>query len=262
MNILNILCIGDVVGSSGCAALREQLSSVKRLKNIDMVIANGENSADGNGITPRSMENIFTSGVDVITTGNHVFRRREFYDVLDQNEFVIRPANYPDSAPGKGICLFDMGNVLVAVINIMGVTYMNPLDNPFRTADKLVNQAKEAGAKIIVVDFHAEATSEKKAMGYYLDGKVTAVFGTHTHVQTNDLVVLSGGTGYITDIGMCGPKNSVLGVKPEVVISRLKSLMPVRFENAEGEALINACIFEVDSSTFKTTSVEYLNLEV
>lgn len=258
MNI-NILCIGDVCGSAGCAILRRTLPGFKKLKAIDMVVANGENSADGNGILPGSAEHLFTSGVDVITGGNHTFQRREAYPLFEKNRDLLRPANYPDSAPGRGMVMVDCGFTTVAVINLMGVVFLEPLACPFETADRLVGEAKAAGARVILLDFHAEATAEKRAMGFYLDGKISALFGTHTHVQTADEQILPGGTGYISDLGMTGPVQSVLGIKPELAIAKMKEKLPVRFENAAGECMVNGCIFSVDTSAGLTSSVERVN---
>ena len=259
---MKILVLGDVVSGFGVSAVEKTLPKLKNDKNIDFCVCNGENSADGNGIHAKSAERLFAVGADVITTGNHVYRRPEFYQYLDENEYVIRPANFPDTAPGKGICIYDMGRVKIAVINIMGVVYMEALDNPFFTLDKMIDKAKAENCKIIFVDFHAEATSEKKAMGYYADGRVSALFGTHTHTQTNDLQIFEGGTGYITDLGMCGPKHSVLGIKPELAIAKQKTHLPVRFENAEGECLINGAVFEIDENQGKCLNVELINLTV
>ena len=200
---MRILCIGDVVGSIGCEFLRNNLPTLKKVKGVDFVICNGENSADGNGLTPVSAKHLFDSGVDAITLGNHSFRRKEVYDCLDSNPFIVRPANFPEnSTPGKGIINVDTGRRIVSIINIMGNSYMdNNLNCAFECVDKMIKQAE---SKIIIVDFHAEATGEKRAMGYYLDGRVSAMFGTHTHVQTSDAQVLPKGTGYITDTGMTG----------------------------------------------------------
>ena len=243
---MKILAIGDVYGKYGCEYVFKKLSAFKKEQNIDVVIANGENSAEGNGILPCSADLLFKSGVDVITGGNHTLRRREIYPLLDENDFLLRPANLPASTPGKGITLIDLGYTNVAVINILGVVYMENMSCPFETADKMVSKAKEMGAKIIFVDFHAEATSEKRALGFYLDGKVTALFGTHTHVQTNDAQILPNGTAYITDIGMTGVKHSVLGTEKDVVISKMKDKLPSRFISAEGQCELNGCIFDVD----------------
>ncbi len=255
---MNILAIGDVVGSIGCHFLREHLPQLKKLKGIDLVIANGENSADGNGITPASMQFLFDSGVDVITSGNHSFRRKESYELYDSCEMLLRPANFPPSAPGKGVCIVDMGRIQVGVINLMGVVYMESMDSPFDTADKLLANGMP---KITLVDFHAEATGEKRSLAYYLDGRVSAVFGTHTHVQTADDCVLTGGTGYLSDLGMTGPINSVLGVKPELVIQKLRTKMPVRFDLADGMCQMDCAIFQIDERTGKTTSVERMQIQ-
>lgn len=252
---MNVLCIGDVVSKKGCEFLARHLHSIKKLNNISFTIVNGENSADGNGITPASAKLIFDAGADVITTGNHAFRRKEAYDLFDESEFLLRPANFPNgSTPGKGIGVYDLLKCRIAVINLMGVVYMEPLACPFETADKLIEQAKKE-TDIIFVDMHAEATAEKKALAYYLDGKVTALFGTHTHVLTADGTVLPNGTGYISDIGMTGTINSVIGVKPELAIAKMKTKMPVRFEYSNGEQMINGAVFEIDEKSGKTLSV-------
>lgn len=257
---MNILVLGDVVSGIGCDFLRKKLPAFKRLKAIDFCIANGENSATGNGITPDSAEHLFTSGVDFITTGNHAFRRKEVYSYLDENEFVIRPFNLDSSVPGRGFAFVDTGRCSVAVINLMGNMYSDCCENAFRAADRALSEIGNK-ASIILVDLHAEATSEKKAMGFYLDGRVSAVFGTHTHVLTADERVLPGGTGYITDIGMCGVKDSVLGVDKDIVIRKFLTGMPVRFDSAEGGCMINGCIFSIDEKTGRCLSVERVCIE-
>lgn len=258
---MKILAIGDVIGKIGCTFLREKLPQLKKIRQIDVVIANGENSSDGNGITPASAEYLFTSGVDVITTGNHAFRRKESYDLYDNCEYLIRPANFPNgTTPGKGMTILDMGKIQVAVINLMGTAYLEPLDCPFKEADRLIAQAKEANAKIIIVDFHAEATGEKRAMGYYLDGRVSAMFGTHTHVQTSDATILPQGSGYITDVGMTGPIDSVLGVKPEIIIKKFTEKLPQRFEIATGDCKLNCVLMEIDDKTGKTVNIEAIEI--
>ena len=211
---MRILCIGDVVGSIGCKFLRSRLPALKKVKGIDFVICNGENSADGNGLTPVSAKFLFDSGVDAITLGNHSFRRKEAFDYLDESPFVARPLNFPDgTTPGRGIINVDTGSRIITIINLMGNLFMEDgLACAFETADKALSQAE---SKIIIVDFHAETTSEKRALGYYLDGRVSAVFGTHTHVQTSDAQVLPKGTGYSADAGRTGTIHSVLGVKTE-----------------------------------------------
>lgn len=256
---MRIMCIGDVVGTAGCEFMRAHLSSFKRQQGVDLVICNGENSADGNGITVRSAEHIFASGVDVITLGNHSFRRKEVFPLLDENPFIIRPANYPSSmTPGKGFCTVDMGFTTVAVINLMGQQYMDAnLDNPFAAADRLLDRID---AKIILVDFHAEATSEKRAMGFYLDGRVSAVFGTHTHVLTADAQVLEGGTGYITDIGMTGVYDSCIGVDKEIIMRRFRTMLPERFDYAKGDCMLDCVIFDIDRKTGKCTAAQSFEL--
>jgi metallophosphoesterase (TIGR00282 family) len=254
---MNVLAIGDVVGSIGCRFLREHLPPIKKLKGIDLVIANGENSADGNGITPVSAQYLFDSGVDVITTGNHCFRRKESYELFDSCETLLRPANFPSSAPGRGFCVVDMGRIQVGVINLMGVVYMESMDSPFDTADRLLSSGVP---KITLVDLHAEATGEKRSFGYYLDGRVSAVFGTHTHVQTADDCILPGGTGYLSDLGMTGPIDSVLGVKPELVIQKMRTKMPVRFDLADGRCRMECAVFQVDEKSGKTVSVERMQI--
>lgn len=257
---MRILCIGDVVGSVGCRFLRAKLPALKRVKGIDVVICNGENSADGNGITPPSAQFLFDSGVDVITLGNHAFRRREMYEVLDENPFIARPANFPDNAaPGHGVVNLDMGRRVISVVNLMGNMYLESgLDCAFDVIDRALQQAQ---GSIVVVDFHAEATSEKRAMGYYLDGKVSAVFGTHTHVQTSDAQVLPGGTGYITDAGMTGVTHSVLGIKTDIIIQKFKTKLPARFDLADGDCRLEAVLFDIDDGSGKCKSAESLRVE-
>lgn len=258
---MKILAIGDVFGKSGCDFLLKKLPTLKKEHAIDLVIANGENSAEGNGILPSSAETLFAAGVDVITGGNHTLRRKEIFNMLEENEFLLRPANLPSSIPGKGITYVDLGYTIVAVINILGVVYLESLSCPFETADKLINEAKQNGAKIIVVDFHAEATSEKRALGFYLDGKVSCIFGTHTHVQTSDEQILPNNTGYITDIGMTGVIDSVLGVEKNIIIQKMKDKLPVKFYGATGDCELNGCIFDVDISTGFTKSVQRIKVK-
>lgn len=256
---MRIMCIGDVVGTAGCGFLRKHLSSFKKQQQVDLVICNGENSADGNGITVKSAEHIFASGVDVITLGNHSFRRREVFPFLDECPNIIRPANYPSAqTPGKGFCVVDMGYTTVGVINLMGQQFMDAsMDNPFTAVDKILS---EIDAKIVLIDFHAEATSEKRAMGLYLDGRVSAVFGTHTHVLTADAEVLPNGTGYITDIGMTGVIDSCLGVKKDIIIRRFITKLPERFDYADGDCKLNCAIFDIDRKTGLCTAAQSFEL--
>lgn len=249
---LKILAIGDIVSQQGCDYLRKELPNLKRELGADLVIANGENSAVGNGVLPQSANFILDCGVDIITLGNHSLKRREIYDYLDEDNPVIRPANYHKSAPGKGWIIADKGRYRVAVINLQGIVYMEQSENPFSVIDGILEEIENQGIKIIVVDFHAEATSEKRAMGFYLDGRVSALFGTHTHTQTSDNQILPCGTGYITDLGMTGPYYSVLGVEPECIIQKLKTGLPVKFSNSDGPCVLEGCLFEIDEKTGKT----------
>ena len=256
---MKILAIGDVVGSVGCEFLRDTLPDLKKAHGIDLVIANGENSADGNGITPFSANHLFGSGVDVITTGNHSFRRREIFPKFESEPHLIRPANFPSrNTPGSGICTVDMLKTKVIIINLMGTIFMESIDCPFKTIDRILDKVDKNA--IIIVDFHAEATSEKRTLGYYLDGKVSAFFGTHTHVPTADESIFPKGTGYITDVGMTGVINSALGVKFELVIRKLKTKMPVRFENATGKCKMDCIIFDIDEHTKRTRGVNRLTI--
>lgn len=260
---MRLLAVGDVCGSIGCDEVRRVLPALKRDKKIDMTVINGENSADGNGILPESAESLFAYGADVITGGNHSLRRKQVFDYFDENKFVLRPHNLPEAESGKGICLVDLGYTIAAVINLSGTIYLEKVGaaNPFRAADELIEKARGNGAKIIIVDFHAEATSEKRALALYLDGRVSTFFGTHTHVQTADEQILKNGTGYITDLGMTGPIDSVLGVKSEIIINRLKDGDPAKFELADGKCQLNGCIFDIDPKTGRTVEIERINIK-
>ena len=257
---MKILTIGDIVGKSGVEFLKNNLKEFKSVHKIDFVVANGENSAEGNGILPDCAKKIFESGVDVITNGNHTFRRREIFPFLNENHKILRPYNYPSkSTPGFGFCKVKVNNINVAVINLLGVAYLESINLPLDSLDEALRFCVDCPIKI--VDFHAEATAEKKALGYYVDGKVSVVFGTHTHVQTSDEEILPLGTGYITDVGMTGPICSVLGVKKEISIKRMKNRMPVRFENATGPCKMECAVFEVDDKSGKTVAIERFRLK-
>lgn len=247
---MRVLCVGDVCAPAGVEAALKTIPCLKRELKVDFTIVNGENSALGNGILPESAKELFSAGADVITGGNHTLRRKEIYETLESNSCVLRPDNIV-SEYGSGYALCDLGKYSVAVINLAGQVYLEreKAENPFLRAEELVSRAKADGAKFIFVDFHAEATSEKRAMGFFLDGKVSAVFGTHTHVQTADAQVLPLGTGYITDLGMTGVINSVLGVKTEIIIDRLKSGGSDKFLQAEGKCMLNGCLFDIDDKT-------------
>lgn len=258
--MISILAIGDIVGTGGCEFLRKKLPDFKKEKNIDLVIANGENAAQGNGLLPIDAQYILKSGVDLITTGNHIYKRREIYEFLESDCSVIRPANYDGGNPGRGMYILDTGSVKTAVINILGTVFMEPLENPFKCADRMIKLARDEDCRIIIVDFHAEATAEKRAMGFYLDGKISALFGTHTHTQTADEQILPLGTGYITDLGMTGPIHSVLGVTPEAAIEKMLTNMPVKFTNPDTACMLCGCIFKIDKKNGKTLAVERIKL--
>lgn len=248
---MKVLFIGDVVGRQGCDALTAELRSIKHECGAELVIVNGENSADGNGIDPRSAQMIFDAGADVVTTGNHVFRKKSIDEELERNDRLLRPANYGEEVFGRGMTEIDFGSFRAAVINLLGTTYLQPIENPFRYADKLL---KQTDAKVVIVDFHAEATSEKRAMGYYLAGRVSAVLGTHTHVQTADEQIIDG-TGYITDAGMTGPADSILGVEKELIIEKFLTYYPKKHVFAEGDVDINGVVLDIDTKSGKCTEI-------
>lgn len=258
---MRVLAVGDVCNSEGCEKALKFIPQIRREQNIDFIIVNGENSADGNGVTPQSAQQLFAAGAHVITGGNHSLRRKEVHSYLDENEFLLRPHNIACEY-GSGYCLVDLGRYSVAVINLSGQMFLEQTkaQNPFLAAEALVEKAKLDGAKFIFVDFHAETTSEKRALGFFLDGKVTAVFGTHTHVQTADAQVLPCGTGYVTDIGMTGVIDSVLGVRKQIIIDRLKDGNCSKFEKAEGECMLNGCIFDCDEESGLVNSVSLVNV--
>ena len=254
---MRVLMLGDVVGQLGCDFVRAKLPGIKKLYQTDIVIINGENSAEGNGILPNSANHLFDSGADIITTGNHVLRRREIYDVLDSGAPIIRPANFHREAPGVGYHILDMLKYKLCVINLQGRVYMDYVENPFDCIDEIL---KKIDTKNIIIDFHAEATSEKLAMAFYLDGRISAIAGTHTHVQTADERILPKGTGYITDLGMCGVFNSALGVDPEKAIQRMRTNLPTRFENHKGDCIISGILLDIDEKTGKTNKIDRLNI--
>jgi metallophosphoesterase (TIGR00282 family) len=262
---VRILFIGDIFGRPGRNIVRERLKDLVREHRIDLVLANGENAAAGFGITPALAEDFFDLGIDVLTTGNHVWDKREIVDYFESVDGdahgparrVLRPANYAADLPGRGTYEGRKNDIPSAVINLQGRVFMAANDDPFRTADRLLEQIK---AKIIFVDVHAEATSEKIALGWYLDGRVTAVVGTHTHVPTADERLLPNGTAYITDVGMTGPYEGVIGVKKELIIGRFLNNMPVRFEAATGDARLSAVVVEGDDETGRARSIERVML--
>ena len=256
--LLNLLAVGDIVGEGGQDILSRRLRELQREHNIHFTVVNGEN-ASGVGVTPRQARGILDAGADVITLGNHTWNRIQITDFLDKEERILRPANYAGRAPGKGFRVFTAQGVRIAVMNLMGRLELNSnLDNPFRMADQLL---KSDRYDIAVLDFHAEATSEKGAMGWYLDGKVQAVWGTHTHVPTADTQILPKGTGFVTDLGMTGPSRSVLGIKPEHSMNIFLGGLPRRYEEAEGSCKLNACRFTIDTEKKKCVAVERVDLQ-
>lgn len=258
---MKFLFIGDIVGKIGRNATKTLLPAVVSKYKIDLVIANGENAAGGFGITDKIVSEIFSYGVHIITTGNHVWDKKEFIPQISKEDRVLRPLNYPPGVPGYGSLLYTLHNgTKVAVINLSGRVFMSNIDCPFRTGKKEVERLS-SDTKIIIIDFHAEATSEKIAFGYYMDGKVTAVVGTHTHVQTADEKILPEGTAYITDVGMTGPYESVIGIEKEQIIQRFLTNMPMRFEIAKGEGIFSALVVEIDKETGKSTAVQRLQLK-
>ncbi len=244
---MNILFIGDIVGRPGRNYLAANLANMIKDHDIDFVIANGENSAGGVGITKKTYDELLTMGVDMITLGNHSWSKKEIFDFIEEAEKLVRPANYPKGTPGSGYRIAEKSGKRIAVVNLCGRVYMDCIECPFRTVDEILEELKDK-ADIIIVDFHGEATSEKLAMGWYLDGRVQAVLGTHTHVQTSDERVLPGGTAYITDTGMTGPRDSILGVEKDIVIKKFITGMPVRFEVADGEVLLGAVVIKLDEN--------------
>ncbi len=228
---MNILAVGDIVGDSGTEMFLSQIEEIKKQNAVDFCIVNAENACSNNGITRRKAEMLLSGGADVLTLGNHAFRQKEAASLLHNNKRVIRPANFPPGTPGSGVTVVEKNGIKIAVINLLGRIYMDYMDCPFQTVDKIL---KNTQADLYFVDFHAEATSEKISMGWHLDGRITALFGTHTHVQTADGWVLPKGTGYITDLGMTGPMYSCLGVKREIVLERFIHCIPKRFEFADG----------------------------
>lgn len=242
---MRVLFIGDIVGKPGRDILRQQLNKIQEKFQIDFTIANGENAASGAGINKKIFEEISNYGVDVVTMGNHVWDKKEIFDFIDYEPRLIRPANYPQ-APGKGWNTFTLHNrIKIIVINMSGRVYLPSLDCPFQSIDNILAQVKGV-SPYVIVDFHAEASSEKQAMGWYLDGRVSAVLGTHTHVQTADARILNRGTAYITDVGMTGPRDSVLGVDKDLVIKKFITHLPVKFEIAHGDIQLNAVILELN----------------
>jgi metallophosphoesterase (TIGR00282 family) len=251
---VKILFIGDVVGKGGRRAVVELLPKLMD-EGVDFIIANGENASGGMGITPAHAEMLLDMGVNCITSGNHIWRKKEVIPFLEGEPRLLRPANYPPGAPGRGSGIYTVANgTKVGVLNLEGRVFMRALENPFKTAEEHISALRRE-TKVIIVDFHAEATSEKMALGWFLDGEVSAVLGTHTHVQTADERVLPEGTAYITDVGMTGPSNSVIGIKKEIALERFLTLLPNKFEPASGRVELQGALVELDERTGLSTEI-------
>ena len=255
---MKILAVGDLVGECGLNRLKQTLPRIKEEKMIDFVIVNAENVSGGMGITIKDFNELLKLGIDVITMGNHTWAKKDIFEFID-NPKLLRPANYSKGIVGKGMNIYECKGKKIAVINLIGRTDMNVLsENPFTVVENLL---KEIKVDIVIIDFHAEATAEKIAMKYFLDGKATVLFGTHTHVQTADEDITKKGLGYITDLGMTGPKESVIGMNKEASIKRFLTSLPERYKVAEGESIFNACIFEINEDNCRTIKIERINLK-
>lgn len=256
---MRLLFIGDIVGRPGRNIVKDRLAQIHREHQVDFTIANAENSAGGKGITREIMRELYTCGIDVFTMGNHVWDNRSILEFIDDEERLIRPANYPDICPGKGFNIYQLCyNKTIAVINAAGRVFLPTIDCPFRVVDNILKDL-EGRADYILIDFHAEATSEKLAFANYFSGRATAILGTHTHVQTADERIMTGGTAYISDVGMTGPSDSIIGMEKETIIRKFISGMPAKFEVATGPAQLDAVLIDLDEQSFRAKSIKRLN---
>ncbi|MBE6688472.1 MAG: TIGR00282 family metallophosphoesterase [Ruminococcaceae bacterium] len=258
MSIINILCVGDVVGENGKEFIKNNLWKIRSSHKADMVIVNGENCGKYNSTDPDGADVLLTCGADVVTGGNHTWKRNEMQNYLECHDDVLRPANYPAGCPGQGYTVKNINGYKILVISLMGRVFMEPLACPFETAQRILEHEK-GRYDFSICDFHAEATSEKVAFGNFFDGKINIIFGTHTHVRTADLRILPGGTGYITDIGMTGPHDSVLGIKKEIIIRKFLTGMPQRFEVADTPCTLNAALFSIDTDKKCITDLKIIS---
>lgn len=256
---MKLLFIGDIVGSPGRNALKEYLPKLKAKFRPDLTIVNGENAASGKGLTSKIYHEIIQLGADVVTMGNHTWDKKDIFEFIDEAPDLIRPANFPDGNPGKGYVIKKAGNKKIAVINAQGRSFLPPIDCPFRKLDEIVEEVRKE-TPFIFVDFHAEATSEKQAIGWYLDGRASAVVGTHTHVQTADERILPNGTAYITDVGMTGPYDGILGMDRDVIIQRFLTNLPARFEVTKGREQCNGVVIELDNQSGKALTIQRLHI--
>ncbi|HHY13762.1 MAG TPA: TIGR00282 family metallophosphoesterase, partial [Thermoanaerobacterales bacterium] len=253
--------IGDIVGRPGRRTVKNVIEELIFKYNVDFIIANGENSAGGAGITKNVAEELFDYKIDCLTMGNHTWDNKEIFDFIEEETRIVRPANYPPETPGRGYIILDKNDIKIGIINLLGRVFLPPLNCPFQEVKTILKKIKDE-ADIIIVDFHAEATSEKMAMGWFLDGKVSAVLGTHTHVQTADERILPRGTGYITDVGMTGPVNSVLGVRHELVVNKFITQLPTRFKVASGDTMFNGAIIETNIKDGKANRIIRINFQI
>ncbi|MBQ7514936.1 MAG: TIGR00282 family metallophosphoesterase [Schwartzia sp.] len=255
---MNILMVGDVIGRPGRAAFARYTPKLRKEKGIDLVVVNGENAAGGKGLTEPVFDELLSGGADIVTSGNHIWDKKEVAAIIDREPYLVRPANYPEGTPGRGWCVYPWRAKNIGVLNLAGRTFMPPLDCPFQKAEAALRALKDCD--VILVDFHAEATSEKLALGWYLDGRVSAVAGTHTHIQTADERVLPGGTAYVSDLGMVGPMNSVLGVRTDIILQKFTTGLPTRFDLADGPCVYSALFITIDEATGRTGSVERVQI--
>jgi metallophosphoesterase (TIGR00282 family) len=257
---MRVLILGDVMGRPARRAVRDLVPSLIEKEEIDLVIANAENSAGGMGVDIKSAKELLSAGVQVLTSGNHIWKKKEIYPFLDEQESLIRPANYPAGAPGKGWCVWQHNGLRALVINVQGRVFMpNHVEDPFRCVDEILKQ-QGSRSPVVIVDMHAEATSEKYAMGWYLDGRASIVFGTHTHVQTADERILPNGTAYITDLGMCGPFDSVIGMEKDTVIRGFITQLPRQFEVAQDNVVLQGVITDIDEESGKARAIRRLRV--
>ncbi len=261
MSEYRVLALGDIVGPESTEKVCRMLSSIKKEYQIDFTVANGENAAQGNGLDRQTAEKLLRSGIDVLTSGNHIWQKREMADYIDENPFIVRPANYPSGTPGKGSVIFESLGMRILVMNVLGTVYLDALDCPFRAVEAML-KANEGQYDLAILDIHAEATSEKLALAHYFDGKIPIIFGTHTHVLTADTRIFPKGTGYLTDIGMCGAVDSILGVSVDKVVTKLRTHMPVRFDNPTGPTEINGAVFIYDRQGRRVTSIQLIRKTV
>ncbi len=258
---VKILALGDITGVIASEKVCRSLNKIKSEYNIDFTVANGENAASGNGLDRRTAELLLSGGIDVLTSGNHIWQKREMLEYIDENPYIVRPCNYPSGTPGKGSFIFESFGLRILVMNVLGTVYLDPLSCPFESVDRLLSE-NEGKYDVSILDVHAEATSEKLALANYFDGRIDIIFGTHTHVQTSDGRVFPKGTGYITDLGMCGPIDSILGVNSEKVIEKLRTHMPVRFDTPDGECMLNGAVFTYDRSTKRCVDVSIIRRNI